>query len=70
MKKAGIFLIIIGLGLTIFTAFTVFTREKVVDIGDVRIIRNKPHHLYWSPLIGVAVTGIGAVVLWMPQKKL
>lgn len=69
MKKIGILLIIIGLGLTIFTAFTVFTREKVADIGDVHIYGNKPHHLYWSPLIGIAVIGIGGVVYWMSPKK-
>jgi len=69
MKKVGIFIILLGLGLTIFTAFTVFTKEKVVDIGDVKITRNKPHHLKWSPLIGVAVMGIGGVVLWLSYKK-
>jgi hypothetical protein len=69
MKKAGIFIILLGLGLTIFTAFTFFTKEKVVDIGKVEITRNKPHHLNWSPLIGIAVMGIGGVVLWQSSKK-
>jgi hypothetical protein len=69
MKKAGIFIIILGLGLTIFTAVTFFTREKVVDIGDVAITRNKPHHLKWSPLIGIAVMGIGGIVIWQAPKK-
>jgi cytochrome b subunit of formate dehydrogenase len=69
MKKVGIFIILIGLGLTIFTAFTFFTKEKVVDIGKVEITRDKPHHLYWSPLIGIAVMGIGGVVLWQSSKK-
>ena len=45
MKRLGIFIIIVGLGLTIFTALTFFTREKVADIGTVKIIRDKPHHL-------------------------
>ena len=69
MKKAGIFIIVIGLLLTIFTAFTFFTKEKVVDIGKVEITANKPHHLNWSPLIGVAVMVIGGVVLWQSSKK-
>lgn len=69
MKKVGIIIIIIGLGLTIFTAFTFFTKEKVVDIGKVEITRNKPHHLNWSPLIGIAVMGIGGVMLWQSYKK-
>jgi hypothetical protein len=69
MKKTGIITILVGLALTIFTAFTFFTKEKVVDIGTVEITRNKPHHLNWSPIIGIAVMGIGGVVLWQSSKK-
>ena len=69
MKYTGIAIILIGLVLTIVTAFTFFTREKVVDIGKLEITRNKPHHLDWSPLIGIAVMGIGGVVLWKSYKK-
>ena len=70
MKKTGIAIILLGLVLTIFTAFTFFTREKVVDIGDVHITAKKPHNLSWSPLIGVAVMGIGGAVLLVSSKKL
>jgi hypothetical protein len=69
MKKVGIIIIAIGLLLTIFTAFTYFTKEKVVDIGKIEITANKPHHLSWSPLIGVAVMAIGGVVFWQGSKK-
>jgi hypothetical protein len=69
MKKTGIITILIGLALTIFTAFTFFTKEKVVDIGTVEITRNKPHSLNWSPIIGIVVMGIGGVVLWQSSKK-
>jgi hypothetical protein len=69
MKKAGISIIILGLILTMFTAFKFFTREKVVDIGEVHITRNKPHYLSWSPLIGIAVMGIGGVIILASSKK-
>jgi len=69
MKYTGIAIILIGLVLTIVTAFTFFTKEKVVDIGKLEITRDKPHHLDWSPLIGIAVMGIGGVVLWRSYKK-
>ena len=68
MKNFGIILLIVGLGLCIFTAFTFFTREKVVEIGKVEITRDKPHHLNWSPLIGIAVMGVGGI-LWKFSKK-
>ncbi|MEO8148902.1 MAG: hypothetical protein ABI723_14750 [Bacteroidia bacterium] len=69
MKVTGIILIIIGLVLTIFTAFQFFTKEKVVDLGKVEISREKPHSISWSPVIGIVVMGIGGVVLWQASKK-
>jgi hypothetical protein len=69
MKKAGIVIIILGLVLTIFTTVTFFTREKVVDIGSVKIIRNKPHRLDWSPITGIAVMGIGGLIFLVSKKK-
>lgn len=69
MKKVSIIIILIGLALTIFTAFTIFTKEKVIDIGQVEITRDKPHHLNWSPIIGIVAMGIGGVMLWQSSKK-
>jgi hypothetical protein len=69
MKKAGILIVLLGLALTIFTAITFFTREKVVDIGSLKITANKPHHLSWSPLIGIAVMGVGGIVIFMSPRK-
>jgi len=69
MKNAGIVIVIIGLLLTIYTTFTCFTKEKVVDLGAIEITSDKPHHLSWSPLIGVAVMAIGGIVVWQSSKK-
>jgi hypothetical protein len=69
MKKTGIFIVLIGLGLTILTAFTFFTKEKVVDLGKIEITRNKPHHLNWSPLIGIVIMGIGGGLLWQASRE-
>ncbi len=69
MRKAGILIVILGLILTIFTAITFFTREKVVDIGSLKITASKPHHVSWSPLIGIAVMVVGGVVILVSPKK-
>lgn len=69
MKKAGIIILIAGLLLTIFTTFSYFTREKVVDLGQVEITANKKHRVAWSPLIGLGVIGLGGVVFLMASKK-
>jgi hypothetical protein len=55
--------------LTIFTAVTFYTKKKVVDIGKIEITSKKPHSINWSPLIGIAIMGVGGVVLLIPNKK-
>jgi len=69
MKIAGFLLMLIGLGLTIFTAFTYFTREKVVDLGVIEVTQNQPHYLSWSPFIGLAVMVIGGFLILQARKK-
>jgi len=69
MKKAGIVILIIGLALTIFTTVTYFTKEKVVDLGEIEITANKRHNLNWPPLIGIAVMVVGGVLILVPSKK-
>jgi len=69
MKKAGIIILIIGLALTIFTTVTYFTKEKVVDLGELEITANKRHNLNWSPFIGLGVMAVGGVLMLVPFKK-
>jgi hypothetical protein len=69
MKATGIVLLILGLGLTIFTSVKFFTREKVVDIGKLEITRDKPNYLSWSPVIGVVVMAVGGVLIWQGGRK-
>jgi hypothetical protein len=70
MRISGIMILIIGLVLTIFTSVKFFTREKVAELGAVEITRDKPHSISWSPLIGIAVMGLGAgILLWRTSRK-
>lgn len=68
MKRAGIVIMVIGVVLTLFTAVTFFTKKKVVDIGSLEITANKPHRVSWSPLIGLAIIGIGGVITLVSKK--
>lgn len=63
MKKAGVFIIIVGIGLMIFTTFSFFTKEKEINIAQVEIAENKLVNINWYPLIGLAVLGIGSIIL-------
>lgn len=70
MKEIGVLLIVVGLGLTTFTAIKFFTKEKIISLGVLEITTQKPHYLSWSPFIGIAVVGIGAFVVWKSSKKM
>jgi uncharacterized membrane protein YidH (DUF202 family) len=69
MKKTGIALIIIGLLLTIITGVKYFTREKVMDIGSLKITTSEPHRLNWSPFLGVGIAVVGGVLLVFGKKN-
>ena len=69
MKRTGIILIVVGLLFTIFTGFGFFTKEKVVDMGNLEITKSKPHRVNWSPYVGIAVMVAGVVVLLAAPKK-
>lgn len=70
MRAAGVIILVIGIGLTIFTSVQFFTKEKVVDLGVIEINKKEPHTLNWSPLIGIAVMGLGGgILMWKASKK-
>lgn len=69
MKTLGIAVLIIGLGLSIFSTFRYFTTEKIVELGTVEITREKPHNISWSPLLGVVFIAVGGAMLWRGTIK-
>jgi uncharacterized membrane protein YidH (DUF202 family) len=69
MKQLGVIFIVVGILLTVYTAVTFYTNEKVLDLGDIEITREEPHTVLWSPIIGIAVMVIGAAVLWFSSQK-
>ena len=69
MKKIGLVILVIGLVITLFTGFQYVTREKVVDIGEIQISRDKTNSVSWSPLVGLAVMAIGAGMFVLGPKK-
>ena len=69
IKRTGLIILIIGVIMTIFTTFSFFTKENVIDIGDVQITRNQQHEVKWPPFIGLTVIGLGGIVLILAIRK-
>jgi len=67
-KTTGIILIIIGILMMLYTGFNYVTTEKVVDIGPVKINREKTNRVQWPPVAG-AVLLIGGILIIVFSKK-
>ncbi len=67
-KNLGIGLIVIGIVMMIYTGFTYVTTEKVVDLGPIKINKEKDHPVQWSPIIGVILLA-GGVIMIATDKK-
>ncbi len=69
MKKAGIIILVAGLLLTIFSAVKFITKEKVLEIGEIEVTRDKQHGLDLSPIVGIGVMVAGGLVYFLGKKK-
>ncbi len=69
MKIAGIIIIILGLGLIVFTTFSYFSSEDIVQIENIQIRATHPYNLSWSPFIGLAVMVIGGYVVLKSKNR-
>ncbi len=67
-KPLGIVLIVIGIIMMAFTGFNYVTTEKVVDLGPIKIDKERNHPVQWSPIIGI-VLFIGGIVVIVTDKK-
>lgn len=64
-KSLGIILIIIGVVMMAYTGFNYVTTERVVDIGPIKINKERNHLVQWSPVVGIVllIGGFAAIVL-------
>lgn len=67
-KTLGIVIIIIGIFMIVYTGFNLVTTEKVVDLGPIKINKEKDHPIQWSPIIGIALV-VGGIVVIVSNKK-
>ena len=67
-RTLAIGLIALGVIMMIYTGFNYVTTEKVVDLGAIKINKEKNHPVQWSPIVGTVLL-VGGIVLIAFDKK-
>ena len=68
VKIIGICLIVVGVLALAFGGFSYTTRERVVDLGPLKVDADKQHSLPIAPIAGVAAL-VGGIVMVMAGAK-
>lgn len=63
MKLIGVVLIVLGVLALAVGGFSYTTRDRVVDIGPVKVDADKTHHVPIAPIAGVAALVAGVVLV-------
>lgn len=69
MKTIGIILIGAGIVTLLYSGFSYTTEEKVVDLGPLKIDREKKHSINWPPITGAVLVLSGIVVMILDKRK-
>lgn len=69
MKKLGIFLLVVGLIITYLSLDGFVTKEKILEVGELKISKNKRHSLDWPPYVGIGIAAIGAGIFVFGRRK-
>ena len=67
-KTIGIFLLVVGVVMLIWTGFSYTKKEKVVDAGPIHISADKEKSVNWPPYAG-GILVIGGIALLLTSKK-
>ena len=69
MRTVAIIVLAIGIIMTVFTGFTLVTKKKVVDVGPIEVNKEEKTPIYWSPVTGLVLSGLGVVLLVAAKGK-
>ena len=67
-KNIGLYIVLIGFSLTVLMTSHYFKKEKIANIGVIEIIDDEPLQIKWSPMIGLAIMGLGVFMVWRSYK--
>ncbi len=68
MKLIGVVLIVLGVLALAVGGFSYTTRERVVDLGPVKVDADKQHNVPITPIAGIAALVAGVVLVASGSK--
>jgi uncharacterized membrane protein YidH (DUF202 family) len=69
MKLIGIVLIVFGVLALAMGGFNYTTRERVVDLGPVKVDADKQHSVPITPIAGIAAVAAGVALVLVGGKS-
>jgi len=69
MRKIGVIIILLGLGITVFTTITYFSKKKVADNDIVELSNPNSFISNLSPISGIVIMGIGGILFWQTYNQ-
>ena len=69
MKTAGIILIVLGVLALVYQGIQYTTREKIVDIGPLKVTATKKNTIPLPPIVGGVAIIAGIVLIALDRRK-
>ena len=69
MKTLAILLIILGVLAVGYQGFTYVTREKVIDIGPIKVTKENHKRVFLHPVVGAVAVAAGIALLLTTSKR-
>lgn len=67
-RSIGLFLILIGAAMLMWTGFTYTKKEKIIDAGPIQVSADRQKTVDWPPYLG-GILLIGGIVIIASSKK-
>lgn len=65
----GVVLIVLGVLALVYQGITYTTREKVVDVGPLKITADKEKNIPLPPVLGILALAGGVVLVFVGARK-
>ena len=69
MKRDDIYIILLGFGISVLTAFFFFSKRNELIMNKFVISINKSFHYNLAPMVGISFIAAGEFLLWESQHN-